>query len=212
VSSIEKRRVQINDNKTRPTSKWLIPIPILGVLSYAILFLIAKTKYAGGLEEYHMDKDLMCDIMEKVSKGGFSNVARPIAVTGHILLFIGMTTFFYLLPRIFNKRNINMRIFQISGMISMVLLLFVFTDYHDILVLFAGVAGFICCIPLIYEYSKLRVSSHKVIAIICLALSLIAFLSYQTKIGFTYFPIFQKFVFVLDGIWVFLVCRQLRSQ
>lgn len=210
--AIEKNNLITENIKDKTLTKWLTLFPILGVLFYVLFFFIAKAKYAGGMEEYQMDEYLMCDMLEKISRGGFPNPGRLFAIIGHVFLFIGMITFFYLLPKLFKQANLNTRIFQSMGMLSMAFLLFIFTSYHDSLVLAAGIVACIAAFPMIYEYYHLESSVQKYCGVFCLIMSLLVFIGYQTQIGTAYLPLFQKLVYVLDSLWVFLVCWQIRKQ
>jgi len=210
--SLEKNHIVLPAKNTIVQSRWLSLFPVIGITSYLILFLVAMGKYAGGLEEYHLDRHLLCDMMENISTGGHKNDARLIAIIGHTLLFVGMTFFFYILPTIFKKSNINTKIFQYVGMLSMFLFLFLSTGYHDEFVVVAGSLATIAAIPLMLEYAKSSFSYHKFLAILCLLMSIVVFIIYQTKIGIDYLPVFQKVVFAMDSVWVFLVCFEIRSK
>ncbi len=210
--SIDKNHIVSPVQKPIVHSKWLTLSPVLGITTYLILFLVAKGKYAGGLEEYHLDRHLLCDMMESISTGGYKNDARLIAVIGHTFLFIGMTIFFYILPSIFRRNNINTKIFQSLGMLSMFLFLFLSTGYHDEFVVVAGSLATISAIPLMIEYAKSSFSYHKFLAILCLLMSIVVFIIYQSKIGIDYLPVFQKVVFAMDSIWVFLVCAEIGKK
>jgi len=187
-------------------NKVLPILPILGILLYIGLFFLAKVQYDSGTEEYSMDQQLLCDMMAKESKSGLINKARSLAVLGHIFLFIGMSIFFYVLPKSFKNLKSNTPLFQISGISSMVLFLLIATDYHDLFVLIAGSIAVFTGILLIYQYLKDAINFTSIMGIISMMLSIMVFASYQFQIRLDLLPVFQKFVFAFDAAWVFLVC------
>ena len=189
--------------------KWLALVPIVGVLFYLPLFYVAQIKYGCGEGEYSMTEHLLCDLMEKVSHEGFVNGSRTIAIIGNTLLFIGMSVFFFLIPLVFKNQNRSVKWAQALGVFAMANFLFLFSDFHDQLVLISGVLGTVMVVLLIKEYLKQNDSPFSLYAVFCLVLSIFVFFIYQSKIGIDYLPAFQKTVFVLDGIWVTLSCYAL---
>jgi len=187
-------------------------LPLIGIVSYVVLYTIADRFYAGGAEQFTFTGNLLCDMMGEESDKGFLNDARYIAITGHVLLSIGMITFFYLLPRIFSVSNLNTTLFQAIGMLSMITFIFLSTNRHDFFVTVTGSLGVLALIPLSLEYIKLDSFYQSGFSLLCIACSLIVFFSYETKMGLEYLPAFQKVVFGLDTIWVLWVCLQVRSQ
>lgn len=187
-------------------NQWLAFIPIVGIILYTALFFIAKDRYAGGWEEYLSAQQVMCDLMQKVSYSGYENDGRILAIIGNTCLFIGMATFFYLIPLEFKNHSKKILIAQSLGVMSMLNFLFLFTDLHDVLVLTTGVMGTVVVSILIMEYWKRDNSQSSIYAIICLVCSILVFICYQFKIGMSFFPTFQKTVFLMDSIWVFSSC------
>lgn len=189
--------------------KQLSFVPIIGILLYTILFFVSKKSYGGGLEEFKWGQHLFCDLMEKVSHQGHSNNARTLAILGNTCLFIGMATFFYLIPLEFKDRNSSLNIVQVLGVACMLNFLFLFTQYHDLVVLASGSIGFVVVTLLIKEYILQGSFGKYWFEIICLILSIMVFISFQFKIGFSFLPAFQKSVFVLDSIWVVRTCSRI---
>jgi len=87
--------------------------PILGILLYVCLYSVADYLYAQSLDNFSFEENLLCDMMQEESNKGHYNQGRPIAIIGHVFLSIGMTSFFYLIPRIFTNKNFNTKAFQI---------------------------------------------------------------------------------------------------
>ncbi len=185
-------------------NRWLAFTPIVGIVFYSIFYFFASGRYGGVMESYSIDNHLLCDMMNKYSLDGHPNKARILAIIGNSFLFIGMTIFFYLLPLQFKNKNKNLWWAQALGVVAMFNFLFLFTDYHDQLVAISGTLGTVMASLLILEYLRQVANPLGIYAAVCLLLSLMVFFSYQFKICIDILPSFQKSVFVLDGIWVFI--------
>lgn len=185
-------------------------LPILGILVYVLFFFISERMYGGGSEEYHFWDQLFCDLMEQVTHHGQVNNARTMAIIGNTFLFVGMTAFFYLIPLDFKEKNFNLKLVKVLGMVAMANFLFLFTQYHDLVVLITGVLGFFVISFLIWEYVDQGSFAKYWFEITCLILSIMVFISFQFKIGIDHLPVFQKMVFVLDSIWVLTTCTRIR--
>ncbi len=191
---------------------WLTLMPIVSIIFYVLFFIWAKSNYGGESDNYLMTSNLLCDMMEKLTNTGQYNYARPIAVTGHIVLFLGMTIFFYMVPLEFKGFDMMSSLIQYLGVSSMILFIFLYTDYHDELVLIAGTLSTASGILLSYRYLKSESSIGRNFAIFCLFLSVCVFISFQFKIALEHLPSLQKTVFVLDSIWVLDVGLRLRND
>ncbi len=182
--------------------------PIIGLMGFLLFFVIATTKYPGGSvndmasEGYSHFHNFICDLMSLNLEKGTVNDARPIAIVAHLLLSFSLISFFYILPEIFTVQNTNTRIVRFLGMLTMTIFIFMFTDYHDLVVTITGVLCTISLAPFFFELINYENRRLKALAYLCFSLSMLLFLSYETKIGFYYTPFLQKITFVFDSIWI----------
>jgi len=185
--------------------------PIIGLIGFSLLFLMATSKYPGGsihdmaAKQYSYFHNFICDLMSLNLPEGAVNDARPIAVIAHLMLSFAMISFFYILPEIFVRQNANTRFIRGVGMLSMLVFTFMFTDYHDLVVLIFSPLTVLALVPFFIELLKYDHKPLKYLAYTCLCLSILVFLSYVTKIGIYYAPMLQKITFVFDSIWVIWV-------
>ena len=192
--------------------------PIVGLLGFLLFFVIATTLYPGGSvneiasEGYSYFHNFICDLMSLHLEEGVVNDARPIAIIAHLMLSFGMISFFYILPEIFTVQNRNTRTIRFLGMFTMTVFIFMYTDYHDLVVTITGVLGSIALVPFFLELINYENRGLKVLAYTCFILSILVFLSYETKIGFYFTPILQKITFVFDSIWIIWVCLMVASK
>ena len=182
--------------------------PIIGLTGFLFFFVIATTLYPGGSvneiasEGYSYFHNFICDLMSLNLPEGATNSARPLAIVAHLMLSFAMISFFYILPEIFSTQNWKTRSSRAIGMFTMTIFIFMFTDYHDLVVTLTGVFGCLALIPFFLELVNYENKLLKALAYTCLILSVIVFISYETKLGFYYTPILQKITFVFDSIWV----------
>ena len=95
---------------------------------------------------------------------------------------------------------------SLFGVAAMSALVFMYTEYHDLMVTITGVLGTIAMISFFIELKQIKNKGLKNIAYLCFLLSIIVFLIFETKIGFYYLPILQKTAFAVDSCWVIWSC------
>ena len=192
--------------------------PIIGLIGFLFFFFIATTLYPGGSvneiasEGYSYFHNFICDLMSLHLTEGETNDARPIAIVAHMMLSFAMISFFYILPEIFTDQNWRTRSVRGIGMVTMTIFIFMFTEYHDLVVTLTGILGSLALLPFFLELINYDNKNLKALAYICFILSVLVFVSYETKIGFYYTPVLQKITFVFDSIWVVWVSLIVASK
>lgn len=191
---------------------YLALTPIIGIMAYVVLYYLGALKYAGGsfyfpdTTEYSFTHNLICDLMLPEGINGALNEGRPLGVISHMVLSASMIIFFYILPEIFTYRNRNTKLTRYIGMVAMIVFIFLFSEYHDIVVVLLGVFGTAALIPLFIEFKKHVNIKLIVYVYFCFFMCVLVLLSFLTKVGYYYLPLFQKLVFVFDAIWVTWIC------
>lgn len=191
---------------------WLCFFPIFGMIAYVIIFTISALGYPGGSFNYpnaigySFSNNFLCDAMRPITQAGVSNPARSIAVLSHFVLSASMVVFFYLLPEVFDKKNRLTQMVRYFGVATMLVFLFMFTTYHDMIVTLTGIFGTVALIPFFLELRKLKNFGFQLLAYTCFGLSIIVFISFETKIGYYYLPLLQKITFGFDAFWVIWTC------
>ena len=192
--------------------KYIPYFPIFGLGLYIIVFMVAAAAYPGGsishpyANGYSFTHNFLCDAMNPITQSGTINNARFLAVISHLILSFTMISFFYILPKIFTVKNRNTQLITYFGMAAMMVFIFMFTAYHDIIVTITGILGTIALIPFFIELQHFKNKGLKRLAYLCYALSIIVFISFHTKIGFYYLPLLQKITFAVDAWWVTWTC------
>ena len=179
-------------------TKYLPYFPIFGLGLYIIAFTFSASAYPGGsinyphANGYSFYHNFLCDTMNPITQSGIINNARFLAIISHLILSFTMISFFYILPNF--------------GIAAMTVLIFIYTEYHDLIVTITGVLGAIALIPFFIELQYFKNKGLKRLAYLCYALSIIVFFIFETKIGFYYLPFLQKITFVFDAYWVIWSC------
>lgn len=181
------------------------------MVTYLIVFSFAAVDYPGGSENYaqyagySFFHNFLCDVMNPVTQGGLVNEARGLAIVSHVILSITMITFFYILPEIFSWKNRNTQLIRIFGVLTMSVFIFMFTSYHDTIVVLTALLGTVALVPFFIELTKYHNKGLKQLAYVCYLLSFVVFIIFVTKIGFYYLPFLQKITFGFDAWWVIWV-------
>ncbi len=194
-------------------TKYLPYFPIVGLGLFVFVYIYAINGYPGGSYNnpdaigYSFFDNFLCDAMDPITKSGMVNNSRKIAIIAHLILSITMIIFFYLLPKVFPSKNINTKLIRYFGVASMVVFIFMYTSYHDLMVTLTGILGCIALVPLFIELHKYKNKRLRQLAYLSFSLSLLVFFSYETKIGFYYLPFLQKITFFLDAFFVLWTCN-----
>lgn len=192
--------------------KYLPYFPIFGMGLYVLVFTFAAAAYPGGsinqphASAYSFYHNFLCDAMNPITQSGSINNARFVAIISHLILSFTMISFFYILPKIFLVKNRNTKLIAFFGISTMTVFIFMYTEYHDLIVTITGVLGTIALIPFFIELHNYKNKGLKQLAYLCYALSVIVFFIFETKIGFYYLPILQKITFGMDAWWVIWSC------
>lgn len=202
------KSVQMNQFET----KYLPYFPIFGLGLYIIVYTFAVSAYPGGsinypdANGYSFFHNLLCDAMDPITQSGSINGARFMAIISHIILSLTMISFFYILPKIFPVKNRNTKLIAYFGVTTMTIFIFMYTEYHDLIVTITGVLGTIALIPLFIELKYFKNKGLKKLVYLCYTLSVIVFFIFETKIGLYYLPFLQKITFGVDACWVIWTC------
>ena len=189
---------------------WMF-IPIIGIILFIILFVIAANFYPGGSnvnrtkEGFDWINNYWCDLFSKTAKNGESNPGRIYGLTGIILLFSSLAVFWYYLPQFFHERKLNTYIIRYTGSISMFILIFVFTRFHDSVI---GIGSTISAIPMAATLNELKKNRLKTLYFsgwLCILLLLLNFFIYITNWSVAILPFLQKITLLLFLIWISLI-------
>jgi len=196
-------------NRQAVHERWMF-IPIAGIALFLILYAVAANHYPGGSnasrthDGFDWINNYWCDLLAPVAKNGSPNSARAYALTGMILLFSSLAVFWYHLPRFFHERKLTTVLIRSTGSISMFILLFVFTRFHDGVI---GIGSSISIVPVATTLTELNRSKLKGLYIsgwVCILLILLNFYIYLTNWWIAFLPLLQKITLLLFLVWILL--------
>jgi len=183
-------------------------IPVLGIISYFILFIYSASKYPGGSRihpefvGFDWTHNYWCDLMSKKSYNGLVNLSRPSAVLAWIIaclsiLFIFLKAVNQFYP--FGKWN---TIFKTTSFITVIIGILSFTDYHDVVVMVCFPFGAITAIGLTAGLLKSSMTIFKHTVWLCLLFLSVSFFLYFTNIGLQYLGVLQKLTLIITMSWL----------
>jgi hypothetical protein len=179
-----------------------------GILVFILFYFIGTFFYPGGSNfnsntiGYKWNYNYWCELLGEYAKNGEPNNARPFGFIGMLGLAFGVSSFWYFIPEKILEDDFTMRLTSVTGIVSMILSAFIFTNLHDIVIYGAVVSGSIAFILLFYGIYK----SHKRIlffsGLFCLLLIMINCFIYLTNLGIDHLPSLQKFTFLATLLWI----------
>jgi hypothetical protein len=169
--------------------KHLVLIPIFGSTVYVLLYIIATLYYPGGSQ---IDKNFIgfswtnnywCNLLNDTAINGLPNPAKPIAITGMLVLCITLAYFWWLFA---NRMNLSKKwkyAVRISGTLSM------FIAFFAIVGTFIG----------LYRSKWMTLFMIGLLNILMVCLNNYV---YYTKGLIIFLPIIQKLSFAAFLIWI----------
>lgn len=192
----------------KQNQQWTLLIPTYAVGLFCILFVVSTFYYPGGSHADHWQagfswsNNYLCNLMGEYALNGTKNGSRIPAIMSVMILGIGIGYFFFVFPSYFQLRTIWKYVIRFLGVFSMVFAIFLFTDYHDLVLNIAGVMG---VVAIIGTFTALkRNNSYGVLWLGAFSSLLLAFnaYSYYTGVLINWLPFIQKFSIVLFLLWI----------
>jgi hypothetical protein len=182
-------------------------LPLVGIAIFTLLYFIATLLYPGGSDADKTAKgfswlhNYWCELMAPAAQNGEQNSARPIAITAMFVLAISLSFFWYQIPKLFKLKKSNSVYIKCSGIGSMLVLPFLFTGDHDMVINIAGLLGCIAIILVLIKLYQAKMHGLFWVGILCLILCGINNLVYYMKEWLYLLPIIQKISFVVFLFW-----------
>lgn len=187
-----------------------ILIPLLGIVLFILLYVKSTLLYPGGSNVSQTTRgfdwlhNYWCELTGTVAKNGEKNAARPVALSAMIILCLSLVVFWNQAPVLIPNAILG-SIVRYSGMLSMLIAVFLFTDFHDLVINCAGTFGIIALGLTYIGLYQNRLHALFGYGLICLVLILVNYFIYQTGICKPYLPVVQKITFLLFLLWVAII-------
>lgn len=183
-------------------------IPLLGIITFALLFYFASLHYPGGHQEnlnatgYNWIHNYICNLTRPLAMNEVPNPGRPYAVAALNILCLSLIAFFYRVGAILGRTLKSKRLIQISGFLTMFAATFIFTEAHDMMILVSTVFGLILIISMVREIHHSAFQGHKWFGLLCFILLVLCNISNYGLIGIYYLPMLQKITLVICLGWI----------
>ena len=202
------------------TQRWVLTTAT-GIVLFLACYFIAAHYYPGGSAINRTSRgfdwvhNYWCDLLTQTAINGEQNEARGIALLAMVFLFSALNIFWFFLTQFFHERRFNKLIIRCTGIISVFVLMFIFTSFHDVIV---GVGGALMAVPLAATLKELY--NNKLIGLclfgcVCILLILLNFFMYMTHWWIIALPLIQKLTLLLFLVWVLLIglyCLKIRPE
>jgi len=185
--------------------------PSFGICLFILLYLLAAFLYPGGSDADKHEKgfnvltNYWCDLLGQQAKNGDHNTARPVAMIAMFILCVSVFLFWFHVPKLFSANKYNQHIIRFSGMISMIIPLFLSTAYHDTVINVSGFFGVVALFVTIIGLYKIQSYKLFALGLFCILLVIVNNYVYHTGHFMAYLPVIQKITFFLFLLWFCLI-------
>lgn len=193
-------------------------ITLLGVLAFVCLYIIATLYYPGGSQVDVNEKgfswlnNYWCNLLNDNAINGQHNPAKPIAMAAMLVLCFTLANFWYNFPRRMQFKKSSRLAVQISGVVAMVVAMFLFTNLHDWVINIASLFALIAIIGTfvgLYKQKWLGLFRLGIFNLLLVALNNILYYGNGLRL---YLPLVQKITFLFFLIWICLIDIKLYSK
>ncbi|MEP7319327.1 MAG: hypothetical protein ABI921_11315 [Panacibacter sp.] len=194
-------------NKSK--NAWLL-MPLFGSIIFVCLYFVAAYFYPGGSQVdknsigFSWTQNYWCNLLNEDAINGEHNTARPVAIAAMFVLCCTLGCFWYIFSLQTSLQKGSRIVIQVSGMISMITGMFLFTNLHDAIVNAASFFGIIATAGTFITLYKLRWNSLFGLGIFNLVLVALNNILYYGD-GLQYLPVVQKITFLVFLVWICLI-------
>ncbi|NNE02435.1 MAG: hypothetical protein HKN52_04650 [Eudoraea sp.] len=193
----------------------MLLLPILGIVVFVGLYIIAALTYPGGSSNFpghtgfNFWNNYLCDLLDEYALNGELNTARFYARMALTSLCTSLLLLWFYLPKLFNKASVNLNIMWLSGLLSLLTVFFLAAHTHDIIIRISGIFGAIAFISSTFELYRARFYKLSFLGILSLFIFLVNYYIYETGIYIRALPSIQKVTFVVCISWFLSLNLQL---
>jgi len=186
-------------------------LSLVGIVLFIFFYIIAAINYPGGSDiaqnqtGFSFKNNYLCDLLDNQAINGALNSARIYASIALAILCFSLILLWYHLPKLFDRKNKTQTIMSITGILSLIITLFLASGIHDIIIRIAGVFGVAALLISFIELYKANYYKLLIFGIICLLLFLTNYYIYETEILIDKLPLIQKVTFLSFCNWFVLL-------
>jgi len=193
-------------------------LPVWGIGIFIVLYFVAASFYPGGSDAdrnangFSWQHNYWCELLASHAQNGAMNTARPVAISAMIVLAVSLTLFWYFIPSLFRVKKITRLIISGCGIGSMLLLPFLLTGEHDIVMNLAALLGCTAILVLLVYLFKNKMLGLFWLGVACLLLCGINNYVYYSEELLHHLPVIQKISFLMFLYWFVQLSFKLYKQ
>jgi hypothetical protein len=198
----------LTEQLEKKKSIWVLT-PIFGILLFVVLYIVAALLYPGGSQVdknsigFSWTNNYWCNLLNDTAINGKYNPSKPVALTGMFVLCLTLTFFWFLFPRHINATRFAKLIIQVSGLLTMTIAFFLFTNInHDLVTNLASFFGLIATVGTFAGLYKNKWYGLFFFGLLNILLVGLNNYVYYTKGLIIYLPVIQKISFATFLIWI----------
>lgn len=199
-----KKRGSLND--------FLLIIPIIGIVAFLALYILAALLYPGGSQafpkalSYSWEHNFFCTLLNETAINGQPNKGQIFAIMSLIFLAISLTNFYWNFHKQYPLSKLLSNLIQYTGLVSMGFACLLLTNLnHDFITNLASVFGLIATIGVILALYQNKKQGLFVFGLFNLFLVVLNNWFYYHVDLMEYLPPIQKFSFASVLIWVIAI-------
>jgi hypothetical protein len=203
-------------NKSKTT--WVL-IPLFGSLLFILFYILAAYLYPGGSETdktsvgFSWTNNYWCNLLHENAINGQPNSAKPVAITGMLILCLALSAFWLVFPTHLNTKKYFRLTIQISGIGAMVSSFFLLTNInHDLIVNIASCLGLIAIIGTLACLYQTKWYGLFVFGLFNILLVGLNNYLYNTEGMMIYLPVVQKISFLSFIVWICFINMNLYQR
>jgi hypothetical protein len=196
---------------------WVLA-PAFGMVLFVILYFISTLLYPGGSQVdnhsigFSWINNYWCNLLSQNAINGEPNPGRPIAIGAMLLLCLALANFWFIFPQMAGFQKSGRLIIQISGIFSMMITGFLFTDFHDVIIDIASLFGLVAILGTFIGLRKLKWNNLFRMGIFSLGLITLNNILYYGAGLKLYLPLVQKISFLYFLLWFFLIILKMYKK
>lgn len=195
--------------KEELTDKLTLQLPIYGIILFFTLYFIATLFYPGGsnldkhAEGFSWMNNYWCNLVKGNAINGETNLARPFAALGTLILSIAMSVFWYIYPSYMKMGKVFSFVLRFSGPITMIFILLLLTKLdHDSLTITASLFGLVAIACTFIGLIKRRWYGLIIFGMLNIFLIWLNNYLYFRLDDTIYLPVVQKITFASFLFWI----------
>ncbi len=201
---------------------YILLLPLVGMGLFVVLYILAAINYPGGSWNFtdhagfSLRYNYLCDLLDDYAINGEVNSARFFARSALGILCISIILIWFYLPKLFTVKSINLTVMRWSGLLGLIITLFLASGTHDMIVRVVGIFGVIALITSFVELYKANMDKILILGIFCFIIFSINYYIYETGSYIEILPVIQKITFICFIVWFILldisIYRKIKSQ